>query len=310
MRNWRNGFISAIATAALISSVQAQQTPPPAAKQSPAKQTAAKQGTAKQGAAKQARPATIAGHPNLNGIWQTLNTAYWNLEAHSAEGLSDFWGLGAIAAIPAGKSVITGDGKIPYLPAALEQRNKNRASWPGSDPEARCFMLGVPRVTYHNMPFQIFQGNGDLLMVYPFDATNRVIYMTDHSEPPVDTWMGKSDGTWKGNVLEVVTTGQNDKTQFDRAGNFHSNQLKVTERFTSLDPDHIRYQATMEDPKTFSRPWTIEMTLYRLIDQNAQVLEHKCVPFADKLLYSDLMHLEPQQKNAPDPRKMREYNIQ
>lgn len=252
------------------------------------------------------RPATIGGHPNFNGIWQALNTAYWNLEAHSAQSLDDFWGLGAIAAIPAGKSVIKGDGTIPYLPAALKQRDQNRATWPASDPEARCFMLGVPRVTYHNMPFQIFQGTGDLLMVYPFDATNRVINMTDHSEPPVDTWMGKSDGTWEGNVLVVTTTGQNEKTQFDRAGNFHSNQLKVTERFTLLDATHIRYQATLEDPKTFSKPWTIEMPLYRLIDDNAQVLEHKCVPFADKLLYSDLMHLQPQQKNAPDPKKFRE----
>src|SRR5689334_8975784 len=251
------------------------------------------------------RPATIAGHPNFNGIWQAINSAFWNLEAHSAQGLDDFWGLGAIAAIPAGKSVITGDGKIPYLPAALAQRDKNRSEWPASDPEARCFMLGVPRVTYHNMPFQIIQGNGDPLMVYPFEATHRVIHMTDHSEAPIDTWMGKSDGSWEGNTLVVVTTAQNEYTQFDRAGNFHSNQLKVTERFTLIDPDHIQYQATMEDPKVFSRPWTIQMPLYRIIEPNAQLLEHKCVPFADKLLYSDLMHLQPQQKNMPDPKTFR-----
>ena len=294
----RNRFIGVFAMAALMSVAQAQQTQPG--------------GQAKQAKAGQAqpgqRPATIGGHPNLNGIWQALNTAYWNLEAHSAQGLDDFWGLGAIASIPAGKTVIKGDGKIPYLPKALEQRDKNRSQWPASDPEARCFMLGVPRVTYHNMPFQILQGGAqnDLVMVYPFDATNRVIHMTGHGEPPVDTWMGKSDGTWEGNVLVVVTTGQNEKSQLDRAGNFHSNQLKVTERFTLLDSSHIRYEATLEDPKTFSRPWTIEMPLYRLIDDNAQILEHKCVPFADKLLYSDLMHLEPQQKNAPDPKNFRE----
>jgi hypothetical protein len=234
---------------------------------------------------------TIGGHPNFNGIWQAMNSAYWNLEAHNAQALDEFWKLGAIASIPAGKSVVRG-GTIPYLPAALEQRNKNRADWPKQDPEAKCYMLGVPRVTYHNMPFQIFQGDGDLLMVYPFAATNRIIYMQDHSEPPVDTWMGKSDGTWEGNVLVVTTTGQNEKTWLDRAGNFHSNQLKVTERFTLLDKDHIRYEATLEDPMTFSRPWTIEMPLYRSIEENAQLLEHKCVPFADKLLYSDLMHLE------------------
>lgn len=254
------------------------------------------------------RPATIGGHPNFNGIWQTINTAYWDLEAHPARALDDFWGLGAIASIPAGKSVITGDGKIPYLPKALEQRNKNRLLWPAADPEAKCFMLGVPRVTYHDMPFQIIQGNGDadLLMVYPFAATNRVIFMKDKSDPVVDTWMGKSMGTWEGNVLVITTIGQIEKTWLDRAGNFHSPDLKVTERFTLLDSDHIRYQATLDDPKTYSRPWAIEMTLYRLIDQNAEVLEHKCVPFADKLLYSDLMHLEPQQKNAPDPKKARE----
>jgi hypothetical protein len=273
MRNWRNGCLSAVAAAALMSSALAQEPK---------------------------RPDTIAGRPNFNGIWQSLNTAYWNLEAHSAEGLSDFWGLGAIAAIPAGRSVVRG-GTIPYLPAALEQRNRNRANWPGADPEAKCYILGVPRVTYHDMPFQIFEGGGDadLLMVYPFEATNRIIYMKDHSEPPVDTWMGKSSGAWEGNVLVVTTVGQNEKSWLDRAGNFHSADLKVTERFSLIDGDHIRYEATLEDPKTYARPWTIEMVLYRVIDQNAEVLEHKCVPFADKLLYSDLMHLEPQSKPAP-----------
>jgi hypothetical protein len=239
------------------------------------------------------RPDTMGGHPNLNGIWQSMNTAYWNLEAHNAQALDNFWGLGAIAAIPAGKSVVKG-GTIPYLPAALEQRKKNVAGWPATDPEAKCYMLGVPRVTYHNMPFQIFQGaaDADLLMVYPFAATNRIIFMKDHSEPPVDTYMGKSSGTWEGKTLVVTTLGQNEKTWLDRAGNFHSNQLKVTERFTLLDSTHIRYEATMEDPMTYSKPWTIEMPLYRVIDENAQLLEHKCVPFADKLLYGDLMHLE------------------
>jgi hypothetical protein len=240
------------------------------------------------------RPDVIGGHPNLNGIWQAINnTAYWNLEAHSAEALDLFWPMGAIASIPAGKSYVKG-GTIPYLPAALEQRNKNRAGWPMTDPEAKCYMLGVPRVTYHNMPFQIFQGAGDadLLMVYPFAATNRIIYMKDHSEPAVDTWMGKSSGTWEGKVLVVTTVDQNDKTWLDRAGNFHSNQMKVTERFTLLDPTHIQYEATMEDPMTFSKPWTIEMPLYRVIEKDAELLEHKCVPFADKLLYHDLMHME------------------
>jgi hypothetical protein len=240
------------------------------------------------------RPETIGGRPNLNGVWQALNSAYWNLEAHSAEALDDFWKMGAIAAIPAGKSALRGGGKIPYLPAALQKRDMNRANWTALDPEAKCYMLGVPRSTYHNMPFQIFQsgGDADLLMVYPFAAANRPIYMTDHSEPPVDSWMGKSNGTWEGNVLVVTTTGQNGEEWLDRAGNHFSNQLKVTERFRLLGPNHMSYEATLEDPNTYSEPWTIEMPLYRLIEQNAQLLEHKCVPFADKLLYSDLLGLE------------------
>lgn len=269
----RNGFLGVILAAALAASAGAQNLK---------------------------RDETIGGHPNLNGVWQTLNTAYWNLEAHSAQALDAFWALGAIAAIPAGKSMLQGGGAIPYLPEALKQRDKNRAGWPEDDPEAKCYMLGVPRVTYHDMPFQIFQGTaGDLLMVYPFAAAHRVINMTDHSEPPVDTWMGKSDGTWEGDTLVVTTTGQNDQTWLDRAGNFHSNELKVTERFKLLDANHIWYTATLEDPKTYSRPWTIEMPLYRLIDDNVQLLEHKCVTFTDRLLYSDLMHLTP--PTAPPP---------
>ena len=240
------------------------------------------------------RPATISGHPNFNGIWQALNTAYWNLEGHSIEGMSkDFWRLGAIAVIPAGQSVLRGGGTIPYLPEALKKRDENRSKWPEADPEAKCYMLGVPRVTYQNFPFQISEGSGDLLMIYPFAAANRIIYMKDHSDLPVDSWMGRSNGTWEGNVLVVTTTSQNGQSWLDRAGNFASNQLKVTERFKLLDVNHIWYEATLEDPKTFAQPWTIEMPLYRVIDNNAQLLEHKCVPYTDLLLYHDL--LQPKQ---------------
>src|SRR6187549_522346 len=235
------------------------------------------------------RTARIAGRPDFNGIWQAMNTAHWNLEAHSAEALNDFWQLGAIASIPAGPSFVRG-GTIPYRPEALARRNENRAKWPGADPEAKCYMLGVPRVTYHNFPFQIFQGDGDdLLMVYPFAAANRVIYMKDRSELPVDSWMGKSDGAWDGDVLVITTKWQNGQSWLDRAGNHASNQLTVTERFRLLGPNHLSYEATLDDPATYTRPWTIEMPLYRLIDQQAQLLEHKCVTFADGLLYQDLI---------------------
>lgn len=240
-------------------------------------------------------PAKLGGRPNLNGIWQAINTAYWNLEGHSVEGFpKEFGMLGAIGVIPAGPSLLKGGGTIPYLPDALKQRNENRAHWPEADPEAKCYMLGVPRVTYQNRPFQIFQGEGDdLLMVYPFAAANRLIYMKNHEEAPVDSWMGKSNGDWDGDTLVVTTTSENGKSWFDRAGNFASSQLKVTERFKLLDGNHIWYEATMDDPKTFSRPWTIEMPLYRLIDNNAQLQELKCVPYADPVLYHDLLQSKP-----------------
>jgi hypothetical protein len=233
-------------------------------------------------------PAKIAGKPNLNGVWQAITSAYWNLEDHSASGLSNFWQLGAIAAVPAGQSIVDGDGKIPYLPAALAQRDENRAGWPKTDPEAKCYMPGIPRATYMPYPFQIVQGDGDILFVYEFASANRIVHMAKHQEPPVDSWMGWSNGHWEGDTLVIEVTGNNDQTWFDRAGNHHSDQLKVTERYTLKDENHIQYEATIEDPQTFSRPWKITLPLYKRIEPNAQLLEFKCVEFSEELLYGDL----------------------
>jgi len=240
------------------------------------------------------RDTTLDGRPNLNGIWKAIDTANWNLEAHSAEALDKFWEMGAIAAIPAGKSMLKDGGNIPYTPEALAQRDANRAAWPAADPEAKCYILGIPRATYHDIPFQIFQGgrDDDLLMVYPFAASQRVIYMNETTGLPLDAWMGKSNGRWEGDTLVVTTLNQNGEAWLDRAGNHYSKQLVVTERFTLLSANHIWYEATLNDPTTYTEPWTIAMPLYRLIDDNAQVYEHKCVPFADKLLYWDLWGLD------------------
>jgi hypothetical protein len=237
--------------------------------------------------AQQANPARIAGHPNLNGVWQAINTAYWNLEDHSAEGLSDFWQLGAIAAIPAGQSVVEG-GTIPYWPEALRARDENRTGWPKTDPEAKCYMPGIPRATYMPFPFRIVQGDGDILFVYEFASANRIVHMSNHQEPPVDSWMGWSNGRWEGDTLVIEVTGNNEQTWFDRAGNHHTAALKVTERYTLMGENHLQYEATMEDPATFSRPWTISMPLYKRIEPNAQLLEFKCVEFSEELLYGDL----------------------
>jgi hypothetical protein len=238
------------------------------------------------------RAARVGGEPNLNGVWQAMNTANWNLEAHSAEEIKPFWQLGSLAAIPAGQSVVTSpaDGKIPYLPEALAKRAENRKGWPEADPETRCYLPGIPRATYLPFPFHIVQGGGgtDILFAYEYTSANRVVFMSNHQEPPVDTWMGWSNGQWEDDTLVIETTGFNDSSWLDRAGNYHSSALKVTERLTLTDPDHIRYEATIEDPNVFSAPWTISMPLYRHVEPNAEILEFKCVPFVEDLLYHDL----------------------
>jgi hypothetical protein len=234
-----------------------------------------------------ARPARIAGRPNLNGIYQAINTANWNLEDHSAAATS-FWQLGALFAIPAGQSVIVdNNGTIPYNPAGLKKRAENQAGWPKSDPEAKCYMPGLPRANYMPYPFQIVQGQKDILFVYEYASSNRIVHMSNHTEPPVDSWMGWSNGKWDGDTLVIEATGFNDQSWFDRAGNHHTEALKVTERFT-LQGDNLMYEARMEDPKTFTRPWTIRMPLYRRIEPNVQLLEFKCVEFSEELLYGDL----------------------
>ena len=235
------------------------------------------------------RPEKVGDKPNLNGIWQAINTANWNLEGHSAEALEAFWQLGTIAAIPAGQSVVVG-GTIPYLPEALAKREENRIGWPALDPEAKCYMPGVPRATYMPYPFQIVQGDGDIILFsYTYANANRPVFMTDHQIAPVDTWMGRSNGSWDGDTLVIEVNSNIGQTWFDRAGNHHSNAMVVTERFTLIDEHVMQYEATMEDPLTFSRPWTIRMPLYRHIEENARLLEFNCVEYSEQLLYGDLI---------------------
>jgi hypothetical protein len=237
----------------------------------------------------------IGGKPNLNGIWQALNTANWNLEAHAAAPLNDFWRLGAIGAIPPGLSVVK-EGKIPYKPEALARRDENRSGWPKSDPEAACYLPGIPRANYMPYPFQIVQGDGDILFVYAFANANRAVHMKDHrtlDQVPVDFWMGWSNGRWEGDTLVVEVIANDDRTWLDRAGNYHSSAMKVTERFTPLDQNRIQYDATIDDPETFTKPWTISMPLYKHTEPNAELLEYKCVEFSENLLYGEFLKVPP-----------------
>lgn len=239
------------------------------------------------------RPERINGHPNLNGIWQALGTAHWNLEAHPVQGLDEFWKLGSLAAIPAGRSVVVG-GRIPYRPEALAKRDENRAGWPRSDPEAACFLPGIPRATYMPYPFEMIQGDDDIFVVYAYASANRTIHVDPahqrtYDEVPVDTWMGWSNGRWEGDTLVVETMAQDDRTWLDRSGNYHSYMMTVTERFTPVTRNHIQYEATIDDPLVYSEPWTIRLPLYRDVSENAELLDYKCVEFSENLLYGEYL---------------------
>ena len=231
-------------------------------------------------------PRAFDGHPDLSGIWQAAGTANWDLEDHGSEP-GPFFQLGAIGAVPPGTGIVEG-GDIPYKPEALAQRRRNRAERWKLDPELKCYMPGIPRANYMPYPFQIVQSPTAVLMAYEYASTNRVINMWKPDEASVDTWMGTANGRWEGNTLVVDNTGFNDMSWFDRSGNFHSDELHVVERFTRVDRDHIDYEATIEDPQVFTRPWKISLPLYRHTEKNAQLPEFKCVEFTEELLYGDL----------------------
>ena len=227
------------------------------------------------------------GHPDLNGVWQAIGTAHWDLQDHPASaGPADF---GAIGAIPPGQGVVVGN-VIPYQASALAQRQRNFENRYTDDPEIKCFLPGVPRATYLPHPFQIIQGDKKIMIVYGFAEANRTIHM-DKENPeraPIDTWMGRSHGLWDGDTLVVDVAGFNGQAWFDRAGNYASPALHVVERYTPMGPNTLMYEATMDDPEVFTAPWTIRMPLYRRLEENAQVRECECVGFAEDLIYGHL----------------------
>jgi len=232
-------------------------------------------------------PRTPDGKANLNGIWQVLDTSIdWDVEAHGAQA-GPVPALGAAYSVPPGLGVVEG-GRIPYLPAALAKKKQNFDSRLTEDPEIKCYMPGVPRANYMPYPFQIVQSSKRIMFVYQFANAVRQIYMNNPGPSPADSWMGWSAGHWEGDTLVIDVTGMNDQSWLDRAGNYHSDALHVVERYTPRSADTLLYEATIEDANIFSRPWKISMPLYRRVEKNAQLLEYKCVPFAEEMLYGSL----------------------
>lgn len=257
------------------------------------------------GAQRAALPRTAAGKPDLSGIWQALTSANFDIEPHNARAAmamregpvvpvpaKDVVALGAVGSVRSGTGIVVG-GLIPYKPEALAKRDENKANWLTRDPEVKCYLPGLPRATYMPYAFQIAQSDARFFIAYEYAGAVRQVYLKDPGPPQTDGWMGQSVGKWEGDTFVVTVNGFNDATWFDRAGNHHSEGMTVTERWTMTDADHIRYEATMDDPATFTRPWSIRLTLYRHVEPDARLGQFKCVEFVEELLYGHLRKTSP-----------------
>ena len=232
-------------------------------------------GAPPQGPGATAIPRAPDGKPDLSGIWQVMNTAAWDIQDHSAQ-----------KGVPAGQGVVEG-GDIPYQPSALAKKKENYEQRATLDPETKCYLAGVPRIMYMPFPFQIIQKPNELTLLYEYVHTVRYIFTNGSPHPPgrIEWWLGDSRGRWEGDTLVVDVIHFNDQTWFDRAGNFHSDALHLVERYTLIDPDHIRYSVTVEDPKVFTRSWNMNMILYRHKEPNPQLLDYECYAFDYEKLY-------------------------
>ena len=229
-----------------------------------------------------------ASQPDLSGIWQAVNTAHWNVEGHTAKKMPVTGVIGAYGGMLAGTSVVVG-GEIPYRADALAAREVNQADWANLDPAAKCYIPGIPRQTYMPAPFQILQTDSEIFIAYEWGSNSRSIFMDrPGTSAPLPSWMGYSLGRWEGGTLIVDVTSQMTDTWFDAAGNYHSGSLHVEERYRMIDENHIEYQALITDPEVFTEPWTIRMPLYRRIEEDARLLEYKCIEYAEDLLYDHL----------------------
>jgi hypothetical protein len=242
-----------------------------------------------------------AGKPDFSGVWQANNTANWDLQTHEARPMvgqpgllpnsivlaAPVLGLGTVGWVPPGQGVVEGE-EIPYQPWAAQRKKENLEHWIDRDPEIKCFQPGVPRAMYMPQPFQIIQSQSKIMMVFQFANAQRTIHLNKMEPFPNVSFMGYSVGHWEGDTLVVDVSSFTDATWFDRAGNFHSDALHVIERYTPMGRDVIRYEATIEDPQVFTRPWKISMPLYRRLEPNVELMDFRCVEMVEETMYGHL----------------------
>jgi hypothetical protein len=220
------------------------------------------------------------GQPDLQGVWRVENLARYDVEAHAAR-----------PGIPASRGVVVDppNGRIPYRPEARQKRDENFRNsrnpdpWKSADPYHRCYSPGVPRLTYLGWPFQIYQTPRYVLFSHEWMHQRRIAYYDikgRQAAEGVSLWNGDSRARWEGNTLVVDVTNFNDLTWFDMAGNYHSDALHVVERYTKVDDNTLDYEVTIEDPKVFTRPWTMKMPIRR---QTEPLYEYECHALLDEL---------------------------
>ena len=193
--------------------------------------------------------------------------------------------LGAVGAVPAGVGVVVGD-EIPYKPEAAAKKKENQANWLTADPEIKCYLPGVPRANYMPFPFQILQNEkADLLRLRIRGCGAQ--HLSHRSWSRRRSMRGWGSQLVTGRVTRWSSTSR--ASTISRGsigpGNFHSDKLHVVERYTPLGPDTLSYEARIEDPDVFTKPWTIRMPLYRHVNADARLNQFKCVEFVEELMY-------------------------
>ena len=228
-----------------------------------------------------APPRTPDGQPDIQGLYNPVGTFY-NIEDLEYQSLYQNFAPNPSAR---GKSLVIDppDGKVPYLPWAAQLRQPiyklhgdPTPQW--VDPNAMCWPQGVPRHV-NNREFEIFQPPGHVVIFNLAHHTYRVIPVdgSPHIPENVKLWLGDSRGRWEGNTLVVDVTNHNDQTWFDVMASFHSDAMRITERFTPVSADRIDYRAEITDPKVYTRPWTFAIHFNRNKEAGAEVYEEACV---------------------------------
>ena len=225
--------------------------------------------------------------PDFRGIWQARGTAYVNIEGHAAE-----------KGVAASKSIVVDppDGKIPYRPEARARRDENYRTRATGDPSGKCYQAGVPRATYLGTPLQILQSPGNFAIVYQENHAFRVFHPEGRPHfDATDWWMGDTRYRWQFDTLIADVVAITDLAWLDHAGNFHSTEFHVVEKYRMTTADTLEYEARIEDPVVYSRPWTLRTTLYRVTQPGARIIEDECLEDANGVRH----HISPS-----DPRNL------